>query len=264
MLVQSQILATLRSPGSGDRPGAIVRRCLDAGRIGIARHICDAFGFRAARGQRQRSGCLTAPGVLERRGFRHPARRCGSLRPGAWGFRFPRRFRPWTGFHRFGWGRRSDAGCGTLCHILNMPMAPRRSPDAGSGLWRIPAVAFRTLGLSAPGLCARGGYIGSRAVERLSRLRQAVCPSRFLIRPAVRCQYLASHVPGLALRRLPAEVDARDGHRPLLEETLVQPEQEGTGFKASRFTRVGYTAGPSPRVPGTAARGSGRADSWLG
>ena len=263
MLVQSPVLATLRSPDSRDRSGALARRCLDADRIGIARHVRDAFGFRAARGKRQLSGFLRASGVLERSGFRHPARRRGCLRPGAWRLRCLRRFRPWTGFRRFGWRRRSNAGCGMLCRILNISTAPRRSPIARSGLWLFRAVALRALSLSAPGPCARDGCIGSRAVERQSRLRQVVCPSRSLIRPGARCQQLASHVPGLALRRVPVDFDARR------ESALAGGDPCGAGAGRHRVHGVRVHAGwmdggLMATHSGNGSAGVGQADSWLG
>ena len=72
---------------------------------------------------------------------------------------------------------------------------------------------------------------------------RVVCLSRFLIRPGVRCRNLASHVLGLALRRLPMDFAEHHGYRPWLVETFVAPEFEGTCFKAANFVRVGYTAG---------------------
>ena len=65
MKVQSQILGTLRTVDS-ERLGALVRRGLDSGRIGIARETCELLGFRDALGRLQLSGCLKALGVLER------------------------------------------------------------------------------------------------------------------------------------------------------------------------------------------------------
>ena len=67
MQVQSQILGTLRGLAP-ERLGAVLRRGLGAGRIGIAREVCEAFGFRDGLGRPQLSGCLKALGVLERSG----------------------------------------------------------------------------------------------------------------------------------------------------------------------------------------------------
>lgn len=68
--------------------------------------------------------------------------------------------------------------------------------------------------------------------------------SRFLIRPGVQCRHLASHVLGRALRRLPADFEARYGYRPGLVETFVdETRQAGTSFRAANWVRVGQTAG---------------------
>ena len=68
MMIQNQILGTLRKPDSERRLGAILRREPTAGRIGIARRVCEEFGFLDARGMPQLSGCLKALGAVERSG----------------------------------------------------------------------------------------------------------------------------------------------------------------------------------------------------
>ena len=74
--------------------------------------------------------------------------------------------------------------------------------------------------------------------------------SRFLIRPEVRCQHLASKVPGLALRRMPGDFRTRYGHRPVLVETFVDPTQhDGVSLRAAGWIRIGETAGRGRMAP---------------
>ena len=255
MFVQSQILATLRSPDSLDRVGAIVRRCVDAGRIGIARHVCDAFGFRDARGQRQLSGCLKALGVLEgSSGIELPASRAPSGLPS------PRRLEAPVAA---AWEVPAEVSAVEGLSLVRVETVEQRrvwntllhfehphgtATFAGCQIRYLVSSSHGFLGAlgfsaSALGLRARDAWIGWSAAERQSHLRRVVCLSRFLIRPEVRCRNLASRVLGLALRRLPADFEACYAYRPWLVETFVAPEQEGTCFKAANFTRVGSTAG---------------------
>ena len=101
------------------------------------------------------------------------------------------------------------------------------------------------VGFSASALrvSARDRWMAWSDAQRREQLHRVVCLSRFLIRPGVRCRHLASHVLGLALRRLPEDFAARYGYRPWLVETYVGAEHEGTCFKAANFVRVGATAG---------------------
>ncbi len=103
------------------------------------------------------------------------------------------------------------------------------------------------LGFSAPALrlAARDRWIGWDETARSQHLNPAVIGlSRFLIRPSVRCRNLGSRVLGRALARLPDEIEARYGDRPLWVETFVDPEPHaGTVFAAAGWERVGETTG---------------------
>ena len=96
---------------------------------------------------------------------------------------------------------------------------------------------------SALHLRARDAWMAWSEGQRRAHLHRVVCLSRFLIRPGVRCRHLASHVLGGVLRRLPADFEARYHYRPWLVETFVEPDQDGTSFKAANFVFVGRTAG---------------------
>jgi len=81
---------------------------------------------------------------------------------------------------------------------------------------------------------------------QLSRL---VANTRFLMLPSVRVPHLASHVLGMLVRQLPQDWEVRYGIRPLLLETFVHPDHDGTCYKAAGWEHVGVTAGRRDGVP---------------
>jgi hypothetical protein len=75
-------------------------------------------------------------------------------------------------------------------------------------------------------------------------LNQVVNNSRFLILPQVRVPHLASHVLGLALRRLRSDWRQRYGYEPGLVETFIEAERfAGSCYRAANFVEVGTTQG---------------------
>ena len=69
------------------------------------------------------------------------------------------------------------------------------------------------------------------------------------ILPSVRVPHLASHLLGRLARELPDPWQARYGVRPLLLETYVHPDYEGTCYKAAGWSCVGHSAGRRDGVP---------------
>ena len=66
MIIQNQILGTLRAPGSQDRLAGILADEAPTGRSAIGRRVCAEFGFVDARGTAQLAGCLKALRALRR------------------------------------------------------------------------------------------------------------------------------------------------------------------------------------------------------
>ena len=98
--------------------------------------------------------------------------------------------------------------------------------------------------MKALALAARDTFIGWDADLRSRQLHRVVALSRFLIRPGVRCQNLASKALGLCLRRLPADFERRYGYRPALVETFVEKDRHaGTSLAAANWVLAGETAG---------------------
>src|SRR6266850_2485443 len=91
---------------------------------------------------------------------------------------------------------------------------------------------------------ARDRWIGWSREIREKNLNQVVANSRFLIVPQWRVPHLASHVLGLAMKRLRADWRGRYGYEPVLSETFVEKERfEGTCYRAANWIEVGQTQG---------------------
>ena len=255
MRLQSQILQTLRAPESQARLEPIVAHGAFESRAALGREVCAQFGLVDARGSAQLTGCLKALEVLEaeraivlpapRPHPQRPAPRCLDA-PVPAPVDVPGEVRDVEGLRlvlveddaqRPVWntllaeehpqGTTTFVGCQVRYLI-----------DSAHG-W-LGAVGFSA---SALRLRARDAWMGWGDVQRKAYLHRVVCLSRFLIRPAVRCRHLASHVLGRVLRRVEADFEARYHYRPWLVETFVAPEHDGTCLRAANFVCVGDTTG---------------------
>jgi len=93
-------------------------------------------------------------------------------------------------------------------------------------------------------MAARDQWIGWDAEARTKNLQRVVQNSRYLILPWVRVQNLATHVLGLAVRRLPQDWWEAYRVQPLLLETLVDPSRFSGGcYRAANWQEVGLTTG---------------------
>lgn len=102
------------------------------------------------------------------------------------------------------------------------------------------------LQLSSPAwrMAARDRWIGWSDEVRAQRLQRVVNNSRFLVLPWVKVNNLASAVLALMARQLPSEWQRAYGVRPLLIETLVDPDRfEGTCYRAANWIELGTTSG---------------------
>lgn len=93
-------------------------------------------------------------------------------------------------------------------------------------------------------LQARDEWIGWDEQTRYRGLSKIVGNSRFLILPTVEVPNLASHILGLALKRLPKDWQKRYGSKPVLVETFVDTSQyQGTCYQAANWIEIGLTKG---------------------
>ena len=255
MRPQRQILQTLRAPQAQARLGHIVAHGASESRAALGREVCAQFGFVDARGTAQLTGCLKALDVLEteqhialpapRPHGHRPSPRCLDA-PVPAPVDVPAQARDVEGLRlvvvedeaqRRIWNtllaREHPQGTTTFvgCQVRYL---------VGSAHGWLGAVGFSA---SALRLRARDTWMGWSDAQRRAHLHRVVCLSRFLIRPSVRCRHLASHVLGRVLRRVGADFEARYHSRPWLVETFVEPEHDGTSFRAANFVCVGHTAG---------------------
>jgi hypothetical protein len=232
-------------------------RC-DAGlsRSALARQVCHWVGWLNALGKPCATSCALALQKLQRDGLIElPAARAVSfearrpLPPPAYEWptiRAPlsalgpidllivngnaQRSRQWRAMMR----EHHDLGDGPLCGAqIRYLVRSARGIVGGLSF----SAAARRLG-------ARDEWIGWSDGRRRARLRRVVNNSRFLILPGVEVKNLASHVLGLATRRLAADWQRHYGERPVLVETFVdQDHYRGTSYRAANWIRLGLTQG---------------------
>ena len=255
MRLQSQILQTLRTPEGQARLEPIVAGGAFESRTALGRAVCAQFGFTDARGTAQLPGCLKALEVLETEQLialpaprphpQRPSPRCLAA-PVPAPVDVPAQVRDVEGLRLV---VVEDEAQRRIWNTLLAEEHPQGTTTfvgcqvrylVGSAHGWLGAVGFSA---SALRLRARDTWMGWSDAQRTAHLHRVVCLSRFLIRPAVRCRHLASHVLGRVLRRVEADFEARYHYRPWLVETFVAPEHDGACFRAANFVCVGPTAG---------------------
>jgi len=93
-------------------------------------------------------------------------------------------------------------------------------------------------------LKARELWISWTEKERQENLQKIANMSRFLIRPGIRCENLASKVLGLSVRQVQGDWQERYGEELVLIETFVNPDNyKGICYKAANWEHIGTTAG---------------------
>ena len=254
MTTQAPILQTLRAPASQELLETIIDEQPD-NRTRLGEKVCAAFGFQDARGRDQVTGCIKALRQLEREGrFTLPVSQSGVARstpvcldePVPPPVDVPNTIRLVKGLSlvrvdtpdlRWIWNTLIDQEhpLGTTTFVGRQV---RYLIDSDHG-W-LGAIGFSAAALT---LKARDEWIGWDADTRTAHLQQIVGLSRYLIRPMVHCQHLASHVLGMVLRRVGDDFEARYGYRPWLVETFVDTNEAGTCFQAANFVCVGETTG---------------------
>ena len=255
MDAQHQIKRSLNAPEALERVEAMLRDDGQLHRTGLARRVCEEFGFFDARGRAQVGGCLAALRALEHAGRigLPPARTRGGscVRRAPVGAVAPASGVPAEVGRVRGLSvvLVHDAAQRELWHALMAGEHPRGAgPLVGCQLRYLVGSAHGWLGAAgvaagALQLAARDRWIGWDAARRRSHLHRVVGLSRFLIRPAVQCRNLASHVLGRVLRRLAADFEARYGYAPYLVETFVDAAHSGASLRAGNWRLLGNTAG---------------------
>jgi len=256
MTSQRRIQRRLAQPDALERVVDLLEAEPSWHRTALADRLCVEYDFVDPAGRPQRSSCLKALRTLEGHGhFVLPPPRTSTAPPQ------PRRLE-----HPVPAPEGVPQSAGEVCaltlvrvetgeqrRIWNELLCSEHPRGAGPLVGRqlhylvhsahgwLGGLAFAAAALQ---LAARDRWIGWEVDERRAHLDRVVGLSRFLIRPMVHCQNLASHVLGLALARLPEDFEARYGYRPWLVETFVDSGRvAGTCFRAANWTRVGATQG---------------------
>ncbi|MHB1308347.1 MAG: IS4/Tn5 family transposase DNA-binding protein, partial [Limisphaerales bacterium] len=90
----------------------------------------------------------------------------------------------------------------------------------------------------------RDDWIGWSPDQRLRYRERVLNMNRFLIRPSVRSENLASRVLGLCARQVPADFQRRYALEPWMLESFVDTaDHDGCCYKAANWIQVGQTKG---------------------
>jgi len=253
---QNQIKRTLSQPKSLD----IIRQQIDSNvhqnRTSLSKALCQHFNFHDARGQHQIGGCNKALRELERAGHfilpvskmphtvKNP-RRLDCAVPDPVGVpaqagnvqglmlvkvETEEQMRIWNEMML----REHPQGAGPLvgCQLRYL---------IGSEYGWLGGFAFSAAALN---LRDRDQWIGWNTDQHRQHLHRILGMSRFLLRPCVHCQNLASHVLGLVLRQVAADFEAQYNYRPWVIESFVDTEHFlGTCYKAANWQAIGKTQG---------------------
>jgi hypothetical protein len=121
------------------------------------------------------------------------------------------------------------------------------------------AIGFGSAALYLEG---RDEWIGWTHAQRLEHLPRVLQMNRFLIRPRVRCENLASRVLGLCAARVAEDFERCYGLRPWLLESFVDGSRyDGGCYKAANWIHVGQTKGRGRN--GARDAGKSRKDIYL-
>ena len=256
MNLQNQIKRTLSKPKTIEYVSRLLEEGDFSSRSELAGFLCDQLRFYDPSGRPQRGGCLKALRELEAKGyFRLPPPRIqkGAPRPRRLAapveepIGVPEQVGEVRGLELIGVAEPQQMRIWNELMIEEHPLGA--GPLVGRQLRYLLGSEHGWLGglgfaAAALQLADRDRWIGWDAEQRRSHLHGVVCLSRFLIRPSVQCQNLASRVLSLSLQRLGPDFEQRYGYRPWLVESFVDTARfSGASYRAANWTRVGRTQG---------------------
>ena len=255
MMIQSQILQTLRAPESQARLAHIVAHEALNNRAAVGRRVCAEFGFVDARGSAQLAGCLKALNRLEGGGAD-----CAAGAPAPWVRSLAAVSRRagggghgGAGYGGSGRGVVAGAGRGTPAAPAVEYLAALRASAGHGDICRLPGALSGCFGARG----ARRGrvfgfgvaFAGARGVDGVERWAApspsapGAVPEPVPDPPRRAMPQPGQPVLGQVLHRLPADFEVRYRYRPWLVETFVGLAHDGASFKAANFVWVGHTAG---------------------
>ena len=240
-----------------ERISQTVRETADLTRCALSRLVCGWMNWKDAAGRAKESSCRALLVKLERRGLIElPAARPVSFEAGERTSKRPQE--QWLEIKT------------TLRGVGKIELVVVNGTRAHSRVWRSMMKTHHPLGdgplcgaqlrylirseqgwlgglsFSSPAwrLGVRDEWIGWTEATRGARLSRIALNSRFLILPTVEVPHLASHVLGLATRRLAGDWRQRYGQAPVLVETFVDASRyRGTCYRAANWIDLGLTEG---------------------
>ena len=257
---QNQIKRTLALPASIETIHDLLENKELNNRTRLARRVCEEFKFYDTRGQVQISGCLKALRELEAAGhFSLPALSMQSgHKPGQKSpRRLPSPLPPPVGVPAQA-GDVEDLKLVLVdtdeeLLIWNELMISEHPLGAGPLVGRQLRYLISSqygwlggFGFAAPALqlADRDAWIGWDREQRQSYLQVIVGMSRFLIRPSVECNNLASKVLSMSMGIVADDFEKKYHYRPLLIESFVDTSHySGACYKAANWIEVGKTKG---------------------
>ncbi len=234
-------------------------------RHGLAQHLCQVLGLQDPKGRPRVAGVQKALRTLASKGFwklpepqgncerAWQPRRLNKTVPAPKGV--PARVEPVRGLHLVEVTSEDDG----LFRIFNELMLTEHPLHdcrlVGRQLRYLIGSDHGWLGAMGVGSCAlrlneRDDWLGWDEPTRRRFQDRLVGLPRFLIRPQVRCDNLASRALSLCMNRLAIDYEERYGIEPWLVETFVDREQfAGTCFRAANWIYIGATQGRGRSAP---------------
>lgn len=265
MRITSTIQEQLSSPKIITRVRNWLRKNKSKGRYALARYLCDGLDLHDRMGKLRVAGVQKALRVLEARGLWKLPKHRGVV-PRQWrarrlndGVQQPRdtppRVEQVEGLRLVEAGTNDDVLFRTWneliltehplrdCRLVGRQLRYLISSDHG---W-LGAIGFGSCALR---LRAREEWIGWDQKTRQSFQERLISMTRFLIRPQVRCENLASRVLGLCMERVGKDFASRYGFEPWLVESFVDTKQHlGTSYQAANWMHIGESAGRGRSAP---------------
>lgn len=236
-------------------------------RQALARSICEALGLRDAQGKWRIAGTVKALRVLEARGYwrlpkgQNPNVKAGRWRPRRLGravvrpLNVPARAEQVQGLKLVEVRREDDEWFRTWNELIETEHPLHDGRMVGRQLRYLIGSEHGWLGAVGFGSCAlrladRDEWIGWDEPKRRQFQDRVLDMRRFLIRPSVRCENLASRVLRLVSERVGADFERRYGFEPWLLESFVNTEAyEGTCYQAANWMCVGESIGRGRNGP---------------
>jgi hypothetical protein len=265
MKTAETILELLSSRDAVSKVKDWLRKNKNKGRSALAQFLCGAFNIVDRLGKPRIAGVHVALRLLESRGFwklpkakdrvrsQQQPRRLNTAVPAPYGV--PEQVEQVKGLRLVEVSTNDDQLFRTWNELMLTEHPLKDCRLVGRQLRYLIDSEHGWLGAIGFGSCAlrlsvRDEWISWDASTRKSYQDRVINMTRFLIRPQVHCQNLASRVLSQCLQQVGTDFNARYGFEPWLLESFVDTEQHlGTSYQAANWLPIGTTAGRGRSAP---------------